>query len=83
MLPIRPVAGQDSFPGFLMTLLRNNLDKHKNVINTFYMTFNMKVPALKNNIDDVKPIFKAGTKCPQKVSTKYGANSLGEMGRDT
>ena len=32
--------------GFLMTFLRNNLDKHKNVIYTFNMSFNMKVPTL-------------------------------------
>ena len=42
-----------------MNLLRNNLDKHKNVVNTFYMTFNMKVPTLKNNIDEFKAIFKS------------------------
>ena len=54
-----------------MTLLRNNLDKHKNVINTFYMTFIMKVPTLTNNIDEFKPIFKSWNEMSQNVSTKY------------
>ena len=62
-----------------MTLQRNNLDKHKSVINTFYITFKMKVPTLKNNIDEFKPIFKSWNEMSQKVSTKYGTNSLGEM----
>ena len=62
-----------------MTLLRNNLDEHKNVINTFYMTFSMKVPTLKNNVDEFMPIFKSWNEMSQKVNTKYGTNSLGEM----
>ena len=42
----------------------------------------MKVPTLKNNIDEFKPIFKSWNEMSQKVSTKYGTNSLGEMGTD-
>ena len=53
-----------------MTLLRNNLDKHKNVTNTFYMTFNIKIFTLKNNIDEFKPVFKSCNEMSQKESTK-------------
>ena len=43
------------------------------------MTFNTKEPALKKNIDAFKPIFKSWNEVSQKVSTKYGTNSLGKM----
>ena len=43
------------------------------------MTFNMKEPTLRNNIDEFKPIFKSWNEVSQKVSTTYGTNSLGEM----
>ena len=43
----------------------------------------MKVPTLKSNIDESKHIFKSWNEMSQNVSTKYGTNSLGEMGRDT
>ena len=39
----------------------------------------MKVPTLKNNIYESKPVFKSWNEMSQKVSTKYGTNSLGEM----
>ena len=43
------------------------------------MTFNMKDPTLKNNIDEFKPIFKSWNEVSQNVSTIYMTNSLGEM----
>ena len=43
------------------------------------MTFNMKVPTFKNNIEEFKPILKSWNEMSQKVNTKYGKNSLGEM----
>ena len=39
----------------------------------------MKEPTLKNNIDEVKPIFKSWNEVSQNVSSKYATNSLGEM----
>ena len=38
----------------------------------------MKEPTLRNNIDEFKPILKHWNEVFQKVSTKYGKNSLGE-----
>ena len=46
---------------------------------TFCMTFSMKEPTFKNNIDEFKPIFKSWNEVSQKVSIKYETNSLGEM----
>ena len=43
------------------------------------MTFSMKEPTLKNNIEEFKTIFESCNEVSQKVSTKYGTNSLGEM----
>ena len=39
----------------------------------------MKEPTLKNKIDEFKPMFKSWNEVSQKVSMKYGMNSLGEM----
>ena len=44
-----------------------------------YMNFNMKAPTLKNSTDEFKSIFKSWNEVSQKLSTKYGKNSLGEM----